>query len=149
VKLQVQQSSPTRPESEADRNPSDAVVQCALSTERPVTTTNPSGVRTRVEAYEPIHGVHTARWWHVGSHLAGQVEEQVVAFQWAQLVVQPVDVLAQVVDVVDERAVGSQLELVHHLLQLHQLRHVHRNLVWRRRVGRVQIHHRHGPTCAP
>lgn len=64
----------------------------------------------------------------VGSHLAWQVEEQVVAFQRAQLVLQPVDVLAQVVDVVDERTVGSQLELVHHLLQLHQLRHVHGNL---------------------
>ena len=59
------------------------------------------------------------------TYLPREVKDEILVFVWCQTLSQPVQVLFQVFHAVDEAAIGTQLQVSHHITHCDQVRDVH------------------------
>ena len=80
--------------------------------------------------------------------LTRKVDENVLACALlGQLLLQPIEVLFDVLHAVDEPAIRAEVKLVHGVLEADELHDVDRALVGQKVVSRVQVHHHGLPPC--
>lgn len=83
------------------------------------------------------------------SHLAGHVKDDVVAFEFAKAVDEPVDVLLKILHDVEHRAIGTKPLLAHDILERDQVGNVECARVRERVIGWIEIDdlNRTSPGC--
>lgn len=74
------------------------------------------------------------------------VDDDVVVVVLAQLVVQPVEIVEEVFETVDQATVGAEVHLFHYILQRNKLFDVDARLVFESFRGRIQVEEVHIPT---
>jgi hypothetical protein len=82
-------------------------------------------------------------------NLAGAVEEYVVLTKLLQALQKPVEVCLELLQRVQHAAIGSEVVIFHHLLQLDEVSYVDCALVTRVVIRRVEVHDGAGASNCP